>query len=456
MNPKAVEPVPGSAILQARGKLAPLIALLRKDALLCLAAYFILIVAFLAASIPYAVKASENGSAFVRWRNQIEQLFSTENIYLRHAYPNPPIMGVVLYPLTALPPLAGALAWYYLKAALALLALLWAFELVQAPERPFPGWAKLVVALLILRPMLGDLSHGNVNLFILFLVLAALMGYCRGRDFFAGAVLGLAIACKVTPVLFVPYFLWKRAGKVLAGTALGLVLFLEIVPAALLGWERNHQLLCSWTRQMAQPYLEAGQVLYTEHANQSLPAVVLRLTTANPSFSTYIDEQKVPLTFHNLVEWDPAVATWLVRCCLVLFMALVVWACRTPTSERRGWRLPAEFSLVLVGMLLFSERTWKHHCVVLLLPFAVLVYLLAGEWKNDRQRAWLAAALGLAVLVFWSTSTGLLKDSFAKQMQVYGGNLWANVLLAAALLGALMASREREPALSLGESGEEP
>ena len=25
-------------------------------------------------------------------------------------------------------------------------------------------------------------------------------------------------------------------------------------------------------------------------------------------------------------------------------------------------------------MLLFSERTWKHHCVTLMLPFAVLSY----------------------------------------------------------------------------------
>ena len=28
-------------------------------------------------------------------------------------------------------------------------------------------------------------------------------------------------------------------------------------------------------------------------------------------------------------------------------------------------------------MLLFSERTWKHHCVVLLLPFAVPAYVLS-------------------------------------------------------------------------------
>ena len=58
--------------------------------------------------------------------------------------------------------------------------------------------------------------------------------------------------------------------------------------------------------------------------------------------------------------------------------------CRTPARTGLGWRLAAEFSLVVLGMLIFSERTWKHHCVVLILPFSVLSYYLAtcqpGPW----------------------------------------------------------------------------
>ena len=49
---------------------------------------------------------------------------------------------------------------------------------------------------------------------------------------------------------------------------------------------------------------------------------------------------------------------------------LVLFACRTPRDDRVGWRLPAEFSVIFLGMLLFSERTWKHHAVTLLLPWA--------------------------------------------------------------------------------------
>src|SRR5262249_56745372 len=97
------------------------------------------------------------------------------------------------------PRLAAAVVWFYLKVAMTLLALHWVFRLVERHERPFPPWAKLLATLLGLRPIMGDLSHGNVNLFILFLVIAALYSFHRGRDATAGVVLALAICCKVTP-----------------------------------------------------------------------------------------------------------------------------------------------------------------------------------------------------------------------------------------------------------------
>src|SRR5581483_6573332 len=111
-----------------------------------------------------------------------------------------------------------------------------------------------------LWPIVGDLSHGNINLFILFLVILALYAFHRGRDGVCGIVLALAIACKVTPALFVPYFLWKRAWKTLAGCAVGLVLFFWVVPSLFLGLERNNELLASWSRLMIEPFLVKGEV----------------------------------------------------------------------------------------------------------------------------------------------------------------------------------------------------
>jgi hypothetical protein len=407
-----------------------------------------LLLLFVGLSVQYSLKAlgdhnRDNRSAFLRWREQILDLDTGADIYQRYNYPNPPVMALLLYPLAKLPPLAGSLAWFYLKVGMALLALARLFQLVEEPGRPFPAWAKAVVVLLSLRPIMGDLLHGNVNLFIVMLVVAALYAFHQGRDLLAGVSLALAIACKVTPALFVPYFLWKRAWRTLAGCAVGLVLFLGPVPAGFLGWEENARLLSSWVNQMIKPFVVDG-VVTTEQANQSLPGLAYRLATHSPSSTAYEDNKVVPRDFHNCADLDPGLVRWFLKGCMALFALVVVWSCRTPTATRRSWRLAAEFGLITLGMLLFSERTWKHHCVTLILPFAVIVYHLATFRTGPWLRRYLAGTLLAAALLMASTSTSLL-EGLAKLSQVYGAYVWAYLLLAAALV-VLLRRREDLPA----------
>ena len=85
-----------------------------------------------------------------------------------------------------------------------------------------------------MRPILGDLHHGNNNLVILFLIVAVLQAWRKGYDVLAGLVLGLAITYKVTPALFIPYFAYKRSWRVWERPR-GLVIFLLIVPSLVIG-----------------------------------------------------------------------------------------------------------------------------------------------------------------------------------------------------------------------------
>jgi hypothetical protein len=430
---------------------------------------------FLAAlSIPYARKALDHRSAFVRWQSQVVQLERGVDIARRYNYPNPPAMALLLFPLAKLPdwlgrvglsPRAGltaaALAWYFLKVGMALLVFRWVFGLVAGRGRPFPAWAQVAAVLLSLRPVMSDLQHGNVNLFILFLVAAGLAAYCAGRPVLAGLAVGLAVACKVTPALFLPYFLWKRSWRALAGSALGLALFLwpGFVPDLALGPDYNRQLLTGWYQDMVSPFVAEGKVT-SEHNNQSLPGVVARLATHSPSDSTYVDGQYTPTRYDNLLDLDPAAARWLVKGCMALFALLVVWACRTPAGQPGGWRLGAEFGIVLIGMLLFSERTWKHHCVTLVVPFAVVCYHLAACRPGPGLRAYLVASLAAATLLIATTSTGLADDRAAerglwtvlgKQAQVYGAFTLAHLVLLAALAVLL-----RRPAGAAAVAGKSP
>ena len=50
-------------------------------------------------------------------------------------------------------------------------------------------------------------------------------------------------------------------------------------------------------------------------------------------------------------------------------------------------------------MLMFSERTWKHHCVTLVVPFAVICYYLAMYSPGKGLRAYLIGSLAASMLL---------------------------------------------------------
>jgi alpha-1,2-mannosyltransferase len=396
----------------------------------------LLLVGLAAVSIQYTIKAldersgKQDRSAILRWRDQLLRLDGGENIYERDRYPNPPIMALLLRPLADLPPVAGALAWYYLKVGMVLAAFAMTFRLIEDTGRSFPVWAKALTVVVSLRPIVGDLTHGNVNLFILFLVVAALAAFQRDWDLTAGIVLALAIACKVTPALFVVYFAWKRAWRLLAGVAFGLGLFVIVIPSAVLGWQNNAEMLASWCDHMVMPFL-AGGAITSEHQNQSLPGLIVRLLTASPSFSDYDGTAYVPTQFHNFATLGTSSAAWLVKAAIATLLAIGAWCCRTPTRPRANAALAAEYALVLLGMLLFSERTWKHHCVTLMVPLAVVCY--AAARAVGARRVFLFCSLFLVQVLFLATSTGLWPDAWAKLAEVYGAYTAGFLLLASAV-----------------------
>jgi hypothetical protein len=397
-------------------------------------------------------------SAFLRWRGQIEDLDRGVDIYAAHNYPNPPIMALILRPFVALPPYTGAVAWLLLKAALAGVMFVWVLRLTAEPGKAFPPLAACVVGVLSLHPILGDLQHGNVNIFIAFLVFASLELFRRGRDLTAGLVLALAIACKVTPALFVVYFgwkglhagwvavrertplfaaVWKSGGAVLAGCLVGLAVWLLLVPGVVLGFERNVTLLKSWYAGMVKPFVEEGKVT-SEHANQSIPGLAFRLLTHEPSELVYDDDNKpVPNEYRNLIDIGPGGAKWVVRGWQAAFVLALVLLARAPIAVRRqGVWFAAECGFIVLGMLLFSERTWKHHATTTALPFAALVGCWAFRPTGRGLKVYLFATLAAAALLM-NVPSLLDKDPLGNDPQddclVYGTHTAAFVLLTAGL-----------------------
>jgi hypothetical protein len=372
-------------------------------------------------------------SAFLRWRGMLHELYAGGNIYVgRSEYPNPPIMAIILWPFAVLPPLGGALLWLYAKVAMALLAIRWCLGLTAPPKLSWPG--QILGVTLALPALVGDLTHNNVNIFILFLLAASWECLRRRWDVIAGCVLSLAIACKLTPLLFVLYFLWKRSWRVLLAIVAGLLMWWFLLPGCLLGWERNTQLLADWYRLMIERPLLKGEVT-SEHPNQSLVGWTYRLFTHSPSFVRYRTTQDgdipVPAAYHNWIDLGPDVAWWMTKIWGILFLVLMVWLCRTSENERHGWRRSAEYAWVVLGMLLLSERTWKHHAVTLILPGITLVTALALPGNSAWLRRLIMGSLTWAF--FLMVIPGLWGRSFQDMALVYGSHTVAFLILAAAI-----------------------
>src|SRR5271166_3453739 len=187
----------------------------------CLWAVIVLIAAAF-----YYPKAADHRSAFVRWRPQVIKFWEGVNIYDKMLFPNPPILPITLGPLMALPPVTGAMTWFTIKVILTSVAFVMCLKFVRPQGLPFPPFFQSAVLLLSLRPILGDLHHGNINLLILFLIVGMFQAWREGHDLVAGLLLGLAISYKVTPALFVLYFAYKRSWRTVGATCLGLLLFL--------------------------------------------------------------------------------------------------------------------------------------------------------------------------------------------------------------------------------------
>jgi alpha-1,2-mannosyltransferase len=396
------------------------------------------------AGVVYAGKAADDRSAFIRWRHQVLQFWGGENIYDAMMFPNPPIMPLTLLPFMLLPPVAGALCGFALKACLTAISVWLCFRMVRPPgTKALPSYVQAIVLLLSFRPILSDLHHGNNNLVILFLVVASLYSWRKGYDVLAGLVLALAISYKVTPALFVPYFAYKRSWRTVGATFLGMGVFLLIVPSMIIGPQFNGECLAMWWQRMISPFLTKGEGSPQE-INQSMVGVLTRLLTDTKLGTNRYD---VHLDL-NLVSWPRPLVGLLLKGLSVGLVGMLALFCRTRTARRDDPRLLGEFTLIVLTMLFVSERSWKHHYVTLLLPYTYLTYRVFLPELSRWTRVLLGVALALSAFLIATTSSevgGLFADGQGHKIaQGYGMFLWAGVVLYIATAWRVWVEKEHD------------
>ena len=256
---------------------------------------------------------------------------------------------------------------------------------------------------------------GQPNLLLLVLMLVGFHALRAGRGGWAGAAFATAVALKAFPAVVLPYLLWRRqwaAAVGMVGVTAGLLL---LAPLPARGWDRNLRDLGTWADGMIltpggqRPEQSLGW------RNQSLTAVVKRLTSpVNAEADELIPP--TPPVYVNLVSLSPAGASVAAAAaCGLVGLAFVA------VLPRRSARTPdtdaAEWGLLTVLVVIGTPYCFTYYFVWLLFPTTVLV----------ARRRWGFLAVGHLLMLAGAPLT----DS--KVPAAAGAVLWGAVVLAAGL-----------------------
>jgi alpha-1,2-mannosyltransferase len=338
------------------------------------------------------------------------------------------------------PPLAAAafspFAWLSLDAASATITVItFALLLVttmivltrlrvweQSAAISGPAWRRrcwlaaaiVAPAVVYLEPIRSNFEFGQINVVLMTLVIADCVP--RKTPWPRGLLLGLAIALKLTPAVFLLYFLLRRDTRALLASVASAILAtaLGFVVAAHDSWEY-------WTE--------------TVHDTD-------RIGTA-----TYLTNQNIAGTLARLgLGETPRFVIWLIACFAVL--GLTVWAVRRvlrsgESSELRSGD-KAVLALICVAMfgLVVSPVSWSHHWVWAL-PAVLVTAVLGIRYRNAAMSV--ISAVGILLMYFAPIHlmTEHKETSAALWRQLLGGSYvwWAVALIAVA---GVVTLRERD------------
>ncbi len=198
-----------------------------------------------------------------------ETLYRTVDGHLQYKYT--PASALFYSAFASLPYEAAKIIWYYLE-LVCLFAGFW------ISYRCLPSWEKgkgFVIGLgfLILAKYTGrEIQLGQVNIFIIFILVLMLAAWLKKREFTSGVLWGISIFFKPYALVFLPYFLLKRRFKIVASGVAFLAIGL-IVPALIFGWEGNLAVLREWVGTLSQ----STPVLVAVSDNASLYAFLWKL-----------------------------------------------------------------------------------------------------------------------------------------------------------------------------------
>lgn len=199
--------------------------------------------------------------------------------------------------------------------------------------------------------------------------------YQRKRDFSSGLLLSVAVAYKVTPILFAFHYVLRRRIRALTGLVVGLVVCLLVVMPFVKGESIKTQTV-NW-----------------DYMNQSLEGAIHRHLTPYGKIAYGGLHKVIDPAFLNAkqaAKLAVAIKAW-----LLLMIAWVMFKYRN--AQERSF--PFEMSLIFMSILYISPATWISYYIVILFPYAVAVNEIIRRPRGETGRRLLTVGLWAAMLI---------------------------------------------------------
>jgi len=345
--------------------------------------------------------------------------------------PYPPFWGLAHIPfVTFSVTTAQCIAFPMFAAALA--ALFWTLNRLTRDRITLDHktlfWVGAIPTLLAARFLIRDMLECGVNLALVALSWFAVYLWTRHRDRLAGLVLGLAIALKCTPALFLVYFAWKRQWKMLSSTLVAATAF-TLSPVCWMGPTEFARAGDFWYRHSIRGLTSEDPslgVLGQEHfQNISLRSSLGRfLMHIPPGHKARVEH---PL-YVDVLTLDPATAERLIQC-MLLALGLVTLLQMQPQVDDRGadsvlW----ECAIVSLLTLLYSPITWGQHCVA---AIPALYLIMRTTFSQRMMPKWMEQLLLLYIGLVLVLNRAVIGQDLSRLLDSYHVTTWC-------LMGLLM------------------
>lgn len=311
--------------------------------------------------------------------------------------PITPFSTLALWPLAGLAPLTAKHIWILLSIAL-LLPISWTLRSMTGLSYQRIG---LIFALSF--PLYRNLEYGQFYVLLLLLIVAACWSWLRGFWALAGALVAVAAACKIFPVLFFIFFLRRRAWRSVAwGAVAGAAA--AAVSVAVFGWNVHRTYLLE-----ILPWNLHGDVMQPYAISSSISGILHSLFLSEPQWN--------PHPWHS----SPLCYAVLLPALQMLVLAPAILLVRRDSTRNR---VLLEWSALLTASLAISTVPASYELVLMALPMCVLAATLLQRGRFGWLAVLVVAYIGVGFPVpIPRSTTGLAVLLYAPRLPLTLGVL---------------------------------